>query len=389
MSNPSDRDARESGPSDDAQDLRRLFELSLDLMCVAGFDGFFKRVNPAFEQLLGHSQEALLGSSFLEFVHVDDRERTLAEVEHLSRGSLTVDFENRYRTASGDYRWLAWRSTPVVEQGLIYAVARDITEQKRVQRLLTRQAQELRRSNADLARFAYVASHDLRAPLRSIVNLTRFVEEDLGEGLPEKTRAHLDELRRRALRMKALTDDLLVYSQAGGEGEIAEVDTGKLVDDIAFLLDPAEGFTVETTGEMPVFETARGPLEQVLRNLIGNALEHHDRSEGRVTVSSRELGEFWELTVRDDGPGIPEDDQDRVFHAFERLGEIGEGGGTGMGLAIVQRIVTSFGGRIHLEPGGGRGATFRFSWPKAIAVKRSRRRGRTDGERDDAQNTDR
>jgi PAS domain S-box-containing protein len=349
------------------EDLRRLFSLSLDLMCVAGLDGYFKKVNPAFERVLGYDQEELLARQFIEFVHPDDREGTLKELESLAEGAMTIDFANRYRTRSGEYRWLAWHAAPVVESGLIYAVARDITEQKRDHALLESRTEELARSNADLEQFAYVASHDLRAPLRSIVTLAKFVEDDLGDTVPEKTRGHLLQLRRRTLLMKALVDDLLVYAQAGRVSEkTVEVEVARLVRGIAFMLDPPEGFAITFEGEAPTIETLRGPLEQVLRNLIGNAVKHHDRDQGTITVSALDQGSFWELAVHDDGPGITEEDHARVFDTA-RLPEERQGlEVSGMGLPLVQRIVEGFGGEVRVDPRSGRGTTFRFTWPKQI-----------------------
>lgn len=347
--------------------LRRLFTLSLDLMCVASFDGYFKRVNPAFKEVLGYGREELLSRQFVEFVHPDDRESTNREVEQLSGGALTVDFENRYRTREGDYRWLAWRAAPMVDLGLIYAVARDITQQKADRQLLAAQALELARSNADLEQFAHVASHDLRAPLRSIVTLAGFIEQDLGDAVPQRTRGHLAELRRRALLMKGLTDDLLVYSQAGREREdIVEVDTAALVRDIAFLLDPPDGFEIVAERSLPVLETVRGPLEQVLRNLIANAVKHHDRDDGKVRVSARDAGERWEFAVVDDGPGIGEKDRVRVDGALEQLRPVGGASGWGLGLELVRRIVERFGGRVCLKSGEERGASFLFDWPTLL-----------------------
>jgi len=367
MSEDTDGGPRAADRSETEKDLRRLFRLSLDMMCVAGFDGYFKKVNPAFERILGYDRDELLARQFVEYVHPDDREGTLKEVENLAEGSISIDFENRYRTHSGEYRWLAWRAAPMVESELIYAVARDITEQKRNQALLERRTEELARSNADLEQFAYVASHDLRAPLRSIVTLAKFIEDDLGDAIPDKTREHLKVLRRRALLMQALTDDLLVYSQARREPEeILEVDTAALVQSVVFLLDPPAGFEIATAGEMPILETVRGPLEQVLRNLIGNAIKHHDRAEGTITISARDLGPFWELAVADNGPGIAAEDHARVFQVFQQLESRRGLEGTGMGLSLVKRIVEGFGGEVGLERGTGRGATFSFTWPKQI-----------------------
>ena len=366
----SDRPPEEQSATE--EDLRRLFRLSLDLMCVAGLDGYFKKVNPAFEKVLGYDREELLAKQFIEFVHPEDREGTLKEVGSLAEGAMTIYFENRYKTRDGDYRWLAWRSAPVVESGLIYAVARDITEQKRNQALLERRTQELARSNADLEQFAYVASHDLRAPLRSIAMLSRFIEDDLGDEIPEETREHLIQLRRRTLLMKALIDDLLVYSQAGRATEnLGEVDAARLVRGIAFMIDPPDGFEITFEGEPPVFKTLRGPLEQVMRNLIGNAVKHHDRDQGKIVVTALDRGDFWELTVHDDGPGITPENFDRISDSSRQNEARRELRGSGMGLPIVQRLVESFGGEVQIAPEEGRGTTIHFTWPKQIGEKLS------------------
>ncbi len=342
--------------------LDKLFNLSMDMLCVAGVDGYFKQINPAFEKILKFSREELLSHAFLECVHPDDRESTMVEVGRLAKGLPVVDFQNRYRDKDGSWHWLAWRSTPLAEQGLIYAVARDITDQKRV-------LEDLARSNEALERFAYSASHDLRAPLRAIANLAEWIEQDAKDGLSETSRGHLETLRDRVRRMEDLTEDLLQYSRAGRPAdETRSVDTGKLVSDLVHLLAPPDGFVIEAVDPMPVLQTNRAPLEQVLRNLIGNAVKHHDRKEGRVVVRSRDHGQgLWEFTVEDDGPGIPDEYHDRVFEMFRQLRPRDEVGGTGMGLALVRRIVESVGGSVWLEKGRRRGTVFHFTWPRVAA----------------------
>lgn len=342
----------------------RLFRLSQDLMCVAGVDGFFKETNPAFERVLGYTREELLARNFISFIHPEDRDRTAAEVERLSRGELTIDFENRYRAKNGSYHWLAWRATPLPEERLIFAVGRDVTAQKILEQRLDEQARDLARSNADLEQFAYVASHDLRAPLRAIENLAEWIEEDMPADLPETVRGHLHELRRRVRRLQSMTDDLLEYSRAGtGPEASVPVDTGALVKEIADLLGPRPGFEVVAGGGLPTIETARTPLEQVLRNLIANALAHHDADHGRIDVDAVDRGGWVEFRVLDDGPGIPEEERERIFQMFFRLAPEG-GTGSGLGLALARRLVERAGGRIWVEPAPGRGAAFCFTWPR-------------------------
>lgn len=344
------------------EELERLFTVSLDLLCVAGTDGYFKRINPAFERVLGYSVDELLGRPFNDFVHPDDQAQTATEVGNLARGLPTVDFENRYRAKDGSFRWLSWRATSVPGRKLIYAVARDINDAKQSRELLDRQTAELARSNADLEQFAYVASHDLRAPLGSIVRLTEWIEEELSDAGGE-VRDHLKELRVRVKRMETMTDDLLTYARAArSDDKSTRVDTAAVARDVAFLLAPPAGIKVEIDPDLPTIDTARAPLEQVFRNLIGNAIKHHDRPAGRIHVSAARRDGVLEFSIADDGPGIAAKFHERVFGMFQKLESKDRVEGNGIGLALVQRIVEGRGGTIRLES-EGRGATFRFTWP--------------------------
>jgi signal transduction histidine kinase len=256
---------------------------------------------------------------------------------------------------------------PMEDLGLVYAVARDITEHKRSEEIMARQAEELARSNSLLEEFAYAASHDLQAPLRAIANLVEWVEEDFPEEVPEQVGVHLGKLRTQVQRMQNLTDDLLAYSRAGRIEEVVlAVDTAELIEEVSELLAPPAGMVVVADADLPKLATARSPLEQVFRNLIGNAIQHHDRDEGKISVSSADRGGEIEFGVADDGPGIPQVDHDRVFTMFHRSSSSERAESTGIGLALVKRIVEIHGGRVWLESPGERGTTFRFTWPKKM-----------------------
>ncbi len=222
----------------------------------------------------------------------------------------------------------------------------------------------LEETNRELERFAYAASHDLKAPLRGIDNLATFITEDTAGVLSDETRSDLQRMRRLIRRLERLLDDLLEYARVGRlKQQLRHVNTQSLVTEIVELLLPPEGFKVEI-GNLPDLHTDRAPLEQVFRNLIDNAIKHRDRPDGRVHVSARDTGKYIEFAVRDDGPGIPAEYQEQVFQMFRTLRPRDQVEGSGMGLALVKKIVETRGGSIHLESEAGKGATFRFLWPK-------------------------
>ncbi len=353
-----------------ADRLSRMFELSLDLLCIANTDGYFERVNPSFKRLLGYDEGELLSRRFIEFVHPDDRRQTLERLAGLTEGQAVIDFKNRYRAKDGSWHWLAWRSAPADQEGMIYAAARDITEEMNAQELIARQAEDLARSNADLEEFAYAASHDLQAPLRAIGHLANWIHDDMPGEVDPSVRRHLDELSSKVGHMQSLVENLLVYSRVGRTPQDAsEVCVGTMVEEIVELLTPPADFIVATDGPLPTLTTEAAPLHQVLRNLIANAIAHHDRETGRVDVKAIDRGDHWEFQVSDDGPGIPEHDIERVFARFVRLNTQSEG--SGMGLPLVKKIVERGGGKVGVRSEPGKGSTFSFTWPKSPRIAES------------------
>lgn len=224
---------------------------------------------------------------------------------------------------------------------------------------------ELGRRNRDLDDFAHIVGHDLRAPLRAIMHLSAWIEEDLGDKLSDEGRKNLDLLRDRVRRLDGMVTALLEYSSVGRAGtDVVDVDTGALVREVVAALDPPAGFRVEVAPRMPVLRAGRVHLWQVFQNLISNAVQHHDRPQGTIRVASEDLGERVAFRVDDDGPGIPPEHRERAFRIFQTLRPKDEGGTNGVGLALVKRIVERQGGEVRIEDAPGRGARVRFTWPK-------------------------
>jgi len=230
---------------------------------------------------------------------------------------------------------------------------------------LAGKAEMLERSNRELDQFAYVTSHDLKAPLRAIANLSQWIEEDVGEQLSDESRRQMGLLRGRVQRMDALIQGILDYSRVGRVAEASEsVDVAVLLEEVIDSIDPPPGFTVEVGAGMPCIEAPRIRLQQVFANLIGNAIKYRARDDGRVVVSVEEADDFYRFCVSDDGPGIAEEFHAKVFQIFQTLQPRDKVEATGVGLTLVKKIIEDQGGEINLVSRLGEGAAFHFTWPK-------------------------
>jgi PAS domain S-box-containing protein len=271
-----------------------------------------------------------------------EEERTMSDGQ---RRSYSVTYQP-HRAASGEVLG-------------VLSLAIDTTDRQAIQ-------QELARSNRDLEQFAYVASHDLKAPLRAIEILVEWLQEDLRNFIGGEVQENLGLLRGRTARLHRLLDDLLAYSRAGRKpGAVADIDSRLLVEDLFVLLAPAETMTMTADYSLPVLHAHHAPLEQVLRNLINNAIKHHPTGKGSIRVYAQDKVDEVMFAVEDDGAGIPQEFSEKIFQMFQTLKPRDEIEGSGMGLAIVKRIVELQGGRIWFHGGpGGCGTVFKFTWKK-------------------------
>ncbi|MEZ4728118.1 MAG: PAS domain S-box protein [Caldilineaceae bacterium] len=379
------------------QHLRDILDNLTAFIMVLTPDGLLLRANRAALQAAGISPATVLNNPLAESywwsydAAVQEQVRTA--IRQAAAGA-DVRFDLRTRLAADHYRMVDFMVSPIMaEAGVTYLVASavDVTERKRMEQALRdREGQlrtltetleqrviertiELERSNRDLDQFAYVASHDLKAPLRGINNLARWIAEDAGQLLPEPATGHLVKLRGRIQRMERLLDDLLAYSRVGRrEDEIKTVQIKALVEEVVYLLAPPEGFTLYIDEELPTLVTSHTPLELVFRNLIGNAIKHHHQpAQGEVRVSAQALGAYVEFYISDNGPGIDPHHHERIFDLFQVLRPRDEVEGSGMGLALVKKVVEHRKGSICVESTLGQGTTFCFTWPKTSTNLRS------------------
>ena len=352
--------------------LDRFFTLSLDMLGIAGMNGYFRRLSPAFTETLGHTTDELMARPFLDFVHPDDRAATLAEVEKLSRGVPTIRFENRYACKDGSWKWLSWKAQPVPAEGIMYCTARDITKRKLAEQHIAQlnadlevHSAELAETNKELESFSYSVSHDLRAPLRSIDGFSQILLEDYGEQLNDEGKDALHRVRKAATTMGELIDALLSLSRVSrAELRIARVDLSALAASVAAELrasQPDRQAEFVITPGMVVDADSR-LVGAMIGNLLGNAWKYtQPRPVARIEFGCVNRDHETVYFVRDNGVGFDMAYVSKLFGAFQRLHRQTEFGGTGVGLATVQRIVHRHGGRAWAEGAVDHGATFYFT----------------------------
>ena len=337
-----------------------LLFLDLELRIVFANDVFLEAAGWTADKAIGlHVSEIMGVQRFIQRQPYYERALAGETVSYESTGAVGNEsgyFRFSYRPSfdeSGNVRG-------------IFSMATDISRRRKMELELEAKQAELMRSNKDLEQFAYVASHDLKAPLRAIELLVQWITEGLNGYDTNNVQENLGLLAKRTQRLNRLLDDLLAYSRAGRKiGAHRGADVHALVLDVVQLLNAPETISISIEGKLPTLQTYPAPLEQVFRNLINNAVKHHPGPEGRIVVSCEEQNDHYVFAVADDGEGIPIQYADRVFEMFQTLKPRDQVEGSGMGLAIVNRIVQWQGGRIWFEsPPSGRGTVFKFQWKK-------------------------
>ncbi|WP_013320377.1 sensor histidine kinase [Gloeothece verrucosa] len=354
-------------------------------LCVLDLQYRYIRVNESLAQINGISVSEHLGRTVREILPElgEFQEPIFEQVIQSGQPVLNVEVHGVTPAQPEIERdWIVNYYPLKAPEGQVQAInitAQEITERKIAEKELKKRTQELtclnatlaqtmtllKQQNQELDQFAYVVSHDLKAPLRAIAHLSEWIEEDLEIELTPTTRNQFDLLRRRVYRLEALINGLLDYSRVGrSEVSVQTVVVEDLLKDIIDSLAPPDTFRIDIASGMPTLKTKRILLSQIFSNLISNAIKHHHRPDGRVKILVQERKDFYEFAVSDDGPGISSQYHQKIFQIFQTLKSRDEQENTGIGLSIVKKIVESEGGEIWLDSEAEQGATFRFTWPK-------------------------
>jgi len=358
---------------------RRLaFERTRDGIVVFDGEGRFREVNQSFSAMIGYGVEELLG---MHIWKIDEQftAESVAEVVRVVRERAAVPtlLERRHRRKDGSVIDVEVSPSHYEIEGEIffYSTIRDITERKRAQQALLQSQEELAlhvgklaRSNAELERFAYVASHDLQEPLRMVAGFTRLLAKRYGGRLDETASRYIDYAEDGAKRMQHLITDLLTYSRVNSKdldlrmAALEPLARGAMRNLQAAIEENGASITVEALPSLPVDQVQ---FTQLFQNLIGNALKFRRPGVSpEVRISAVDNGAEYDLSVGDNGIGIDPEHRERVFQLFQRLHSRAEYAGTGIGLAICKKVVERHGGRIWVEAQAGHGSIFRFTLPR-------------------------
>ncbi|MBE9121179.1 PAS domain S-box protein [Tychonema sp. LEGE 07199] len=384
----SDRKRSEIALAESALRFRHTFEQAAVGMAQTSVEGKFMLVNQKLCDILGYSRQELMDKKFQKITFAEDLAKELEFLRQLLAGEIdNYCVEKRFVRPDRELVWTNLTVSLLREQNgsqFLMCVIEDIRERKQAEESLKLRARELswtaqslakttsvlRKRNQELDQFAYVVSHDLKAPLRAIANLSSWIEEDLSESMTEDTLHQMNLLRGRVHRMEGLIEGLLQYSRVGRIQVPSEtVKVENLLAEIIDSLAPPAGFEVKVEPGMPTFVAEKLALHQVFANLISNAIKHNRSESGHVNISVTELDDVYEFSVADDGPGIAAQYHDKVFVIFQTLEARDKVENTGIGLSLVKKIVEDQGGTISLESAVGEGAIFRFTWPKQPVSK--------------------
>ena len=348
------------------EEWRTTFDSITDLVSIHDKDFKIIRANKAFANAFVMKPEEVIGKTCYELMHGTKEPIQACPHRQLldTKEPHSAEF---FEPHLGVY--LEVSASPIFdENGEVIAtvhITKNITERKQAEERQAKLLDELESVNKELKDFAYITSHDLKAPLRGISTLANWIATDYSDKLDEDGKEQLDLLVGRVDRMHALIDGILQYSRVGRvEERRVQVNLNELVPEIIDMVSPPENIEITVEDQLPVVECGETRISQVFQNLLSNAVKYMDKPEGRISIGCVEENGFWKFSITDNGPGIEQEHFERIFQIFQTLLPRDEFESTGIGLTVVKKIVEMYGGRIWVESEVGKGSTFFFTLPK-------------------------
>lgn len=349
---------------------RNLVELSPDGICIH-VDGRYVFANSAMAHIVGLLDASeVIGKHALDFVHADSKELVRERIKQgIADGLPAPLVEEKYLRADGTIIYVEVATVPTTFKGqkATQVVIRDITDRKKADAIIQERTEALESANMDLEYFAYVASHDLKEPLRKISSFTEMLSRRYTGQLDEKAEKYIWFIVDGTKRMEALIEDLLTYSRLGASQlSVQPMSAENLVEQAIGDLEQIikESGAEITHDVLPVVQVNPIQFGQLIRNLVHNAVKFRGSDKPRVHISAEKTDDYWVFSVRDNGIGIDPKQSERIFKIFQRLHTRDEYSGTGIGLAVAKKIVERHGGRIWVESVPGKGSTFYFTVPE-------------------------
>ncbi len=355
--------------------LRAIVDTAVDAIITIDERGMIDSFNPAAERLFGYTPAEVQGKNVSLLMPAPYHEEHDGYLQHYrDTGEKRIIGIGREVVAQRKDGTtfpieLAVSEMRVGGRRLFTGLVHDITQRKQAEARQEKLIRELEGANEELKNFAYVVSHDLKAPLRAIGSLADWLVADQAAKLDDEGREYLRLITQRVRRLDGLIDGILQYSRVGRIREtLAEVDLNQLLREVIDLLAPPAHIAITVAGALPTIKTEKTRIQQVFQNLLSNAIKYLDKPQGEIRVDCTDAGEDWEFSVRDNGPGIEVRHHKRIFQLFQTLAPRDKVESTGVGLALVKKIVEMYGGRIWLESKPGEGSTFFFTLPKGVAI---------------------
>lgn len=352
------------------QNLRLIFDNVPVRIWLKDSHNTILRLNKGAAESMNMSVLEVEGANTYDLFPEQARAYHEADLAVIKSGRPLGGIVEKFTPKNGPHGWVRTDKLPFTHpetnEKFVLVIATDITKQIEYENEILDTAANLVQANKDLDHFAYISSHDLKAPLRGMDDLAKWIAEDLGDNITPDIQEKIDLLRGRVSRMESLLKDILAFSRAGKNmAEPEEVDFEAVVDEVIDWISPPDGFNIVRDTALPTLIAPKSVTELVTLNLVSNAIKHHDRPEGTIRIGY-EGGETHHLYyVSDDGPGIPEKYHKHVFEIFKKLTPRDHVEGSGMGLAIVKKMTQALGGKIEiLSEDGKRGTTFNVYIPK-------------------------